>query len=77
MKRSPGANGRFINLTRKVQDRESTQMSKLKRGTVLICSNYAWTVLNFRLPLIKRLSQHGYRVVVVTQYDGYEEQLAD
>ena len=52
-------------------------MSKLKRGTVLICSNYAWTVLNFRLPLIKRLSQHGYRVVVVTQYDGYEEQLAE
>ena len=46
-------------------------------NTVLICSNYAWTIVNFRLPLIKRLIQNGYRVVVVTQYDGYENQIAE
>ena len=46
-------------------------------NTVLICSNYAWTIVNFRLPLIKRLIQNGYRVVVVTQYDGYEHQIAE
>ena len=43
---------------------------------VLICSNCAWTILNFRLPLIKRLKNLGYRVAVVTQYDGYESQVA-
>jgi len=46
-------------------------------NTVLICSNYAWTIINFRLPLIKRLIKNGYRVVVVTQYDGYENQIAE
>ena len=46
-------------------------------NTVLICSNYAWTIVNFRLPLIKRLIKNGYRVVVVTQYDGYENQIAE
>lgn len=46
-------------------------------NTVLICSNYAWTIVNFRLPLIKRLIKNGYRVVVITQYDGYENQIAE
>lgn len=42
---------------------------------ILICSNYAWTVLNFRMPLIKKLTSLGYRVVVITQFDGYEEKI--
>jgi glycosyltransferase involved in cell wall biosynthesis len=45
--------------------------------TVLICSNYAWTIVNFRLPLIKRLKQLGYRVNVVTQYDGHENEIEE
>lgn len=42
------------------------------RGVVLLSSNYAWTVLNFRMPLIKRLLEEGYRVEVCTQFDGSE-----
>ena len=48
-----------------------------KDNTIIVCSNYAWTIVNFRLPLIKRLKKNGYRVVVVTQYDGYENQIAE
>ena len=40
---------------------------------VLICSNYAWTIYNFRMPLIRNLKKQGYDVIVVTQFDGYEE----
>lgn len=42
---------------------------------VLICSNYAWTVYNFRMPLIRSLKQQGYNVEVVTQFDGYEKNI--
>ncbi len=45
--------------------------------TILICSNYAWTIVNFRLPLIKSLKEKGYRIFVVTEYDGYETQIAE
>ncbi len=45
--------------------------------TILICSNYAWTIVNFRLPLIKSLKKKGYRVFVVTKYDGHETQIAE
>ena len=45
------------------------------KNTILICSNYAWTLINFRLPLIKSLINEGYRVEVITQYDGYENEL--
>lgn len=44
--------------------------------TVLICSNYMWTVFNFRLPLIKTLKEHGYSVFVLSQFDGYEEEIS-
>ena len=47
-------------------------MNFKKKGTILVVSNYAWTILNFRLPLIKSLREAGYRVVVLTQYDGNE-----
>jgi glycosyltransferase involved in cell wall biosynthesis len=44
--------------------------------TVVICSNYMWTVFNFRLPLIKTLKEHGYRVFVLSQFDGYEKEIS-
>ena len=50
-------------------------MSSAEKKTVFVCSNYAWTIVNFRLPLIKRLVNEGYHVVVATQYDGYEDQI--
>lgn len=42
---------------------------------ILLSSNYAWTILNFRLPLIESLINEGYRVEIITQYDGYEVEL--
>lgn len=45
--------------------------------TVLICANYAWTVFNFRLPIIRKLKAEGVRIVVVTQFDGYEDKFRD
>ena len=42
---------------------------------VIVCSNYAWTVFNFRLELLRRLKLEGYRVIVLTQFDGYEDLL--
>ena len=45
--------------------------------TVLICANYAWTVFNFRLPIIRKLKTEGVRIVVVTQFDGYEDKFRD
>ncbi len=50
---------------------------KSKTKTVLICSNYAWTILNFRLPIVRSLRSAGYRVEVATQFDGYEERLRE
>ena len=44
---------------------------------VLVSSNYAWTIVNFRLPLIRRLKSEGYEVHVLTQFDGYEEKLRE
>jgi glycosyltransferase involved in cell wall biosynthesis len=50
---------------------------KDKSKTILICSNYAWTIFNFRLPIIRSLRNAGYRVEVATQFDGYEVRLVD
>ena len=52
-------------------------MQNNSHKTILVCSNYAWTIVNFRLHLIKRLIEDGYRVIVVTQYDGYEKKIAE
>ena len=46
------------------------------KKTLVICSNYAWTIINFRLPLINEFKKKGYRVEVITQYDGNEANLA-
>lgn len=43
--------------------------------TLLVSSNYAWTIFNFRLNLIRRLKKEGYKIVVVTQFDGYEVEI--
>lgn len=48
-----------------------------KKKTVAICSNYAWTIFNFRMPLIRSLTRSGYRVVVLTQFDGYEKKISN
>ena len=50
-------------------------LTKTASKTAVICSNYAWTVYNFRMPLIRSLKSEGYKVIVLTQYDGYEEQI--
>ena len=45
------------------------------RKRIVISSNYAWTILNFRRNLIQKLLNDGYEVVLVTQFDGYEDAL--
>ena len=50
---------------------------KNKSKTIIVSSNYAWTIYNFRMPLVRRLKQEGYKVCVLTQFDGYELLIAD
>lgn len=47
-------------------------MIKEEGKTIVICSNYAWTIYNFRMALIRRLKAEGYKVIVLTEFDGYE-----
>lgn len=47
----------------------------MEKRTIVICSNYAWTVYNFRMSLIRRLKTEGYKVVVLTEFDGYENKI--
>lgn len=49
--------------------------NNVSNQTVVISSNYAWTVLNFRMPIIRRLKAEGYRVIVLTQFDGFENSI--
>lgn len=42
---------------------------------ILVCSNYAWTIYNFRLPLIRALAAEGFQIEILTQFDGYEVEL--
>ena len=51
--------------------RHNKDRKKIK--TIVICSNYAWTIYNFRMALIRRLKSEGYKVIVLTQFDGYED----
>ena len=48
-------------------------MTPEKKEKILICSNYAWTVYNFRMPLIRFLRKNGFKVEVLTEFDGYEK----
>tara|TARA_B100000242_G_C43052762_1_gene491943 strand:+ start:213 stop:1346 length:1134 start_codon:yes stop_codon:yes gene_type:complete len=45
--------------------------------SIVICSNYAWTIYNFRMHLIKELKNLNYKVIVITQLDGYEKYLME
>ena len=51
-------------------------MPKKAHKTLVICSNYAWTIYNFRMPLIRELKRNGYEVHVITQFDGYEKEIS-
>lgn len=51
--------------------------SQQSGDTVVITSNTAWSVFNFRLGLIKTLQQHGYRVIVFAPYDEYAPRLVE
>jgi glycosyltransferase involved in cell wall biosynthesis len=51
-------------------------LNNYKNKSIVICSNYAWTIYNFRMSLIKSLNRSGYRVIVITQFDGYEKKIA-
>jgi glycosyltransferase involved in cell wall biosynthesis len=42
---------------------------------ILLVSNYAWTIYNFRKNLINRLRESGYELYVQTEFDGYESKL--
>lgn len=47
----------------------------IQNNKIVLISNYAWTVYNFRLSLIKFLISNGYKISVITQFDGYEKEL--
>jgi glycosyltransferase involved in cell wall biosynthesis len=42
---------------------------------VIITSNTAWSLVNFRLGLIKALIRKGYEVITIAPKDGYESKL--
>lgn len=42
---------------------------------VLICSNHAWTIYNFRKPLINDLIENNYDVELLSQFDGYQTKI--
>jgi glycosyltransferase involved in cell wall biosynthesis len=42
---------------------------------ILLISNYAWTVFNFRRGLIQHLARQGHEIHVQTEFDGYESRL--
>lgn len=44
--------------------------------TVVVVSNTSWNIYNFRLNIIKALSNIGYRVVIVAPKDNYSSQLS-
>lgn len=48
---------------------------KAQNKRIILSSNYAWTVVNFRMDLIRSLQKDGFCVHVLTQYDGYEKDL--
>lgn len=43
----------------------------MKNKNIVICSNYAWTIYAFRLPLIRELQKNGYCIYILTQEDKY------
>lgn len=49
----------------------------MENKVIAVCSNYAWTIFNFRMPLLRRLKSEGFKVVVFTEFDGYEKYIAE
>jgi len=43
--------------------------------TIVVSSNTYWSIYNFRLDLIRKLKEKGYKVVIVAPYDEYCEKL--
>lgn len=46
-----------------------------EKKKVLICSNYAWTIYNFRKPLINDLIENNYEIELLSQFDGYQTKI--
>ncbi len=46
-----------------------------KATKIIVSSNYAWTVFNFRSRLIRTLMDTGYEVIVVTKPDAYTDKI--
>ena len=64
----------YLRLVSKMGKATQNQNSKL----IIVCSNYAWIIIfNFRMPLIAELRSHGYKVIVLTEFDGYSKQSRD
>ena len=45
-------------------------------NTIVVSSNTCWSIYNFRLDLIKKLKDKGYKVVIVAPYDEYSTKLS-
>ena len=43
-----------------------------RNKTILIIANCFWYIYNFRLDLVIRLRQFGYKVIVVAPLDSYK-----
>jgi len=48
-----------------------------RSGTIVLFANTCWSIYNFRLNLIRLLSQKGYRVVVIAPEDGYVDRVVE
>lgn len=46
-------------------------MDKSKSKKILLVDNSSWNIYNFRLPLVKKLTQQGYEVVVISPIDEF------
>lgn len=46
-----------------------------KKRTIVLSTNTAWNVYNFRAGLVKAMVEQGYEVVVLAPYDAYAPQL--
>ncbi len=52
------------------------EKNRMVKKKILIVSNTAWSVYNFRLGLINPLIEQGYKVFVLAKDDGYEARVA-
>lgn len=50
-------------------------LHKKNGGTIVLSTNTAWNVYNFRAGLVRAMVEHGFNVVVVAPYDEYADKL--